>query len=172
MGAVDELGLKARPKYSSLSANYAKIARKSAGDSFSMIGGDLLKMYLDGKFYNACASRMSYGLNKTTGHNIPSGTIFADRAIYRLKGGDGKPYMPRVSDMSYYVENIYDGMLLPSSSPQDAKQKFKGKKGIIIFRISGSSKYTGHITIWNGSTCLDGHCYFEESYKTSLLELP
>lgn len=43
-----------------------------------------------------------------------------------------------------------------------------GKKGIILFVVSGWPDATGHATLWNGSACYD-HCYFNEPgarYKT------
>ncbi|MFP4835171.1 T6SS effector amidase Tae4 family protein [Cronobacter dublinensis] len=35
------------------------------------------------------------------------------------------------------------------------------KKGIIVFYISGFSDATGHVTIWDGDSCLDGSTYYE-----------
>lgn len=37
-----------------------------------------------------------------------------------------------------------------------------GKKGIILFQISGWSDATGHATLFDGSKCYD-HCYFSEN---------
>ena len=37
-----------------------------------------------------------------------------------------------------------------------------GRKGIILFQISGWSDAMGHATLFNGNTCYD-HCYFKEN---------
>ena len=43
-----------------------------------------------------------------------------------------------------------------------------GKKGVILFEVSGWSDAQGHATLFNGQSCYD-HCYFNEpeaKYRT------
>nr|WP_217496994.1 T6SS effector amidase Tae4 family protein [Pseudoduganella umbonata] len=37
----------------------------------------------------------------------------------------------------------------------------KGKKGVILFEVSGWSDAQGHATLFDGRSCYD-HCYFNE----------
>jgi hypothetical protein len=40
-----------------------------------------------------------------------------------------------------------------------------GKKGLILFEVSGWDDARGHATLFNGSVCYD-HCYFNEPNAT------
>ena len=48
-------------------------------------------------YINGCALRVSYALNNAM-QDIPKGDIPGCANIFRLKGGDGKPYIMRVAD--------------------------------------------------------------------------
>lgn len=46
---------------------------------------------------------------------------------------------------------------------------FAGKKGIILFEVNGWIDATGHVTLWDGNTCMyNDDCYFERSKRVML----
>lgn len=69
-------------------------------------------------------------------------------------------------DKNYYyfrVNNLIDFLELQWGKPEIIKYPTViGKKGIILFQISGWSDATGHATLFDGSKCYD-HCYFSEN---------
>lgn len=77
------------------------------------------------------------------------------------KGNDSKPYLLRVREMITFVEQNLgkaDITFKPQNN-QDISSQLSGKKGIIIFKVSGWGDASGHATLWNGDDCGDS-CYF------------
>ena len=148
-----------RPLFLNLWENYP--VKMAAGDVYALVGGQALALYeenshLDQNPYaNACALRLSRSLNYG-GMPIKQST-----KGYKVKGSDNKPYLLRVREMITFVEQNLgkaDITFKPQNN-QDVSSQLQGKKGIIIFKVSGWGDASGHVTLWNESDCGDS-CYF------------
>lgn len=106
---------------------------------------------------NTCTVRLSRALNYG-GFEVPSPTKAKPMNV--IKGGDAKWYAFRVREMSEYLRTRVGKPDVVSTDPDD----FIGKKGIIKFTISGSSAYTGHFDLWDG-TGPRNHAYFGEQVE-------
>jgi len=128
------------------------------------IGGKV-KDNINGRiFKNLCAVRMSYVLNQC-GITISS-------ADGETSGGkDGKRYLFRVLDLHRFLTRKFGQPDLTDSSKSHSA--LIGKKGIIIFEASFTGA-TGHATLWRVKSATDcsDNCYFHESKKVYLWELP
>ena len=112
------------------------------------------------RWVNTCAVRMSYILNK-------SGALVPKITDQTVSGADGHQYFYRVKDLINYLKKEW-GQPAIVKYPQPGGGTLAGKKGVILFEVSGWSNAQGHATLFNGSTCYD-HCYFYEpsaSYRT------
>ncbi|SPL70300.1 type VI secretion system amidase effector protein Tae4 [Acinetobacter stercoris] len=144
-----------RPLFSELWKNYP--IKMAAGDVYSLVGGQAYALYQENPngYANACALRLSRSLNYG-GMPIKQST-----RGYKVKGSDSKLYLLRVREMISFVENNLgkaDITLKPQNN-EDVSSQLSGKNGIIIFKVTGWSDATGHVTLWNGSDCGDS-CYF------------
>lgn len=144
-----------RPLFSALWENYP--VKMPAADVYSMVGGQALALYTENPtgYANACALRLSRSLNYG---GMP---IKQTTRGYKVKGSDDKPYLLRVREMISFVEQNFgkaDITFKPQSN-EDVSFQLRGKKGVIIFKVSGWGDATGHVTLWNGSDCGDS-CYF------------
>lgn len=101
----------------------------------------------DGGFANACPIRMSYVLNKT-GFPIRKNPRWG-----MVTGADGGWYIYRVSDMMQYLESAFGKPDKTVKSPSTSD--FAGVKGIVVVKGSGWGNASGHVTIWNGTSCAD-----------------
>ncbi|GAA5787401.1 type VI secretion system amidase effector protein Tae4 [Chitiniphilus shinanonensis] len=128
----------------------------SAPDAYKMVGGNVYEHYLEkpDRYANACALRLSRAFN------YGGLTIQRGPGAYKLRGGDGKAYIMRVSDMLPFVKQQFGTPdLTIRGSAQSQMAQLAGKKGIVNFAVSGWNDATGHVTLWNGRDCGD-HCYF------------
>ncbi len=112
---------------------------------------------------NACAVRMSYILNQ-------SGIFIPATGSKTVTGADKRNYFFRVPDVINFLKQVWGkpDSIVPYP-PAGGGSALTGKKGVILFEISGWSDALGHATLWNGSFCYD-HCYFNEPearYKTN-----
>ncbi|WP_027705045.1 type VI secretion system amidase effector protein Tae4 [Zymobacter palmae] len=105
------------------------------------------------RWVNTCAVRMSYILNK-------SGALVPKIAGQTVSGADGRQYFFRVSNLIAYLKQQW-GQPEIVKYPQAGGGTLAGKKGVILFEVSGWSDAQGHATLFNGNTCYD-HCYFNE----------
>lgn len=143
-----------RPKFADLWAKYP--VKSEATDVYKSVGGNVYELYKGNPsgYENACALRLSKAFN------YGGVTITTGATGYKVKGADGKPYLLRVNDMIKFVRaNFGASDLVTRPKGQDTSSQFMGKKGIIIFKVTGWGNATGHVTLWNGSDCGD-HCYF------------
>jgi hypothetical protein len=109
---------------------------------------------------NTCAVRMSYILNQAgmTIPHIPGQTV---------SGADKRWYFYRVRNLIAFLGQRW-GKAEIVKYPPSGGGALAGKKGVILFEVSGWSNAEGHATLFNGSTCYD-HCYFnqpEAKYRT------
>lgn len=143
-----------RPKFSDVWSNYP--LGLSAPNVYQLVGGnayDLFKTNPTG-YANACALRLSRSFN------YGGLTITSKATGYKVKGADDKNYLLRVKDMMAFVQANFgepDVRVVPNG--EDKSSDFSGKKGILIFKVSGWGDASGHVTLWDGSDCGD-HCYF------------
>lgn len=99
-----------RPKFQILWNQYLNIGTEEAPSAYNIVGGKANELHINditGSYQNACALRMSYGLNKG-GFIIKSGTVIKNNQgqsedVYRVPGSDGLPYILKVEDMIEYV---------------------------------------------------------------------
>lgn len=163
-----------RPCWTRISQAYSKIGLLDAPDSYKLVGGNAYELHLENPldYGNACAIRMSYAFNYG-GYKIQSGTIFQNKNIGRLKGGDKFAYIYRVQDMIYFIEAKW-GKAEVDSRECDIKfsnisKILKNKKGVIIFTIKGWGDASGHTTFWNEDNTMDGSIYhIDPSYKDKI----
>lgn len=110
---------------------------------------------------NTCAVRMSYILNQS-GLPIPA---VPGKTV---SGADKKNYFFRVPDVINFLTQRWGKPDLIIAYPPPGGGPLAGKKGLILFEISGWNDASGHATLWNGAMCYD-HCYFNEpgvKYRT------
>jgi len=145
--------MKKLPEWTLLLKNFPN---KSAGEVFTEIGGKVKLNYDIGVFKNACATRISKALNYSgNNHKIP---------FFKTKDGNGNDviqvssggmknwYIYRVKVIAKYLEEKYGpGKLINTVS---YKKELAGKKGIIVFEVSGWTDATGHADLWNGKNCI------------------
>jgi hypothetical protein len=157
-----------QPRFSDLWQNYPFSNKKDGGSPQEvkiLIGGRVNMDWIT----NTCAIRISRALNYS-GHIIPAD--YKDN--WAVTGGDGKWYAYRVKDMKGYIKKAFGQPSITCTSHKNfasTPQQFIKRRGIIVFDVSGWRDATGHITLWNGTTCSD-KCYFSEAHEVSLWELP
>lgn len=156
-----------KPTFDNMNTNYPK---NSAGtddmpvsDVCTLIGGEVLTKYNNGDIRNACALRVSRGLNYS-GVDIPNITG------QTWQGSDGKNYF-------YYAQHLYNWMTKTFGDPDihltetdgaPNGTKFKDKllgiqnRGIYIMKPKSQAAFgaSGHATLWGGLDCVGGHNYF------------
>lgn len=147
-----------RPRFSELWAAYAEVGYREAGAVYELVGGEAaaLRRQKPIDYSNACALRMSRAFNNG-GYRIPRGTIIKNKAIYRVRGDDGMPYILRVNDMIDFLEFNWGKPDLVMAPGKD--KDISGKKGLIIVEVSGWNDARGHVVLWNGKETSDGSDY-------------
>jgi len=126
---------------------------KEAKEVFTEIGGKVKLNYDIGVFKNACATRISKALNYSLGaHEIP---------FFKTKNSDGKDviqvssggkklwYIFRVKALIEYLTKTYGEPKYIDVGKY--KQSLKGKKGIVVFEVTGWTDASGHADLWDGS---------------------
>lgn len=108
------------------------VTRMDPADIPGRLGGNL------GGLGNYCCIRVSHALI-TAGHPITTASDYRDAA--------GNKYIIRVATMKSYLTSKYGAPIAVTAASA------AGKKGIIVFDVSGWSDATGHADLWNGSTC-------------------
>jgi hypothetical protein len=110
---------------------------------------------------NTCAVRISFVLNET-GLPVPA------LARKTVSGGDKRNYFYRVKDVIEFLHRRWGKPDSVLQYPPSNASALVGKRGLILFQVSGWGDASGHATLWNGSVCYD-HCYFNEpgaNYRT------
>jgi hypothetical protein len=136
-----------RPRFSQAWQAFTIVNRPVAAVG-TLIGGKVGLNIRTGTFSNACPTRISYVLN-VTGFPITA-RAFGHAMV---SGADGRWYLYRVPDMMDHLAKTFGP---PDKTVRFPKaEHFKGKKGILAIRGHGWSAAVGHVTLWNGATCLD-----------------
>jgi hypothetical protein len=105
------------------------------------------------KWTSTCAVRMSYILNH-------AGFIIPKIPGQTVSGGDQRQYFFRVKNLITFLEAKW-GKPDVVKYPPTGGGALAGKKGVILFEVSGWDDAQGHATLFDGNTCYD-HCYFNE----------
>lgn len=110
------------------------------------------------RWTNTCTVRMSYILNE-------SGLLLPHVTGETVSGAEGRWYFFRVHNLIDYLERSWGRPDIVVNDPPSGGGELAGKKGIVLFKVSGWKDATGHATLWNGDRCYD-HCYFnkEDTY--------
>lgn len=112
------------------------------------------------RWNNTCAVRMSYILGE-------AGLMIPNIHGQTVSGADGRKYFFRVRDLIGFLKQRW-GKAEIVKYPASGGGALVGKKGVILFEVSGWSDAHGHATLFNGQSCYD-HCYFNEleaKYRT------
>lgn len=92
---------------------------------------------------------MSKALNYS-GIKLPTATSSGGTII----GKDKYKYWIRVRDLKQHMENLFNLPDIESTPSNIAVDKFNGKKGIIVFEVSGWGNAAGHFTLWDGQNLI------------------
>lgn len=142
--------MKKLPAWPELLKNFPN---KAAKDVFTEIGGKVKLNYDIGVFKNACATRMSKALNLSLGeHKIPyfkTKNSSGEDVVQVSSGGKKLWYIFRVKALIEYLTKTYGAP--KNIGIGNYKQSLKGKKGIIVFEVSGWTDASGHADLWDGS---------------------
>ncbi len=106
--------------------------------------------------------RMSYILNY-------SGLIIQPQGTATSSGADKRWYFYRVPKLIEFLTAQWGKPDIIAAFPAAGNNQLIGKKGIILFDVSGWLNAAGHATLWDGRSCYD-HCYFNEpnaKYRTT-----
>jgi len=105
------------------------------------------------RWNNTCAVRMSYILNHA-GLAIPS------IPGQTVSGADKRQHFFRVRDLAAFLLRQW-GKPEVVKYPPSGGGMLAGRKGLILFEVSGWSDARGHATLFDGRACYD-RCYFNE----------
>jgi hypothetical protein len=146
------------PPYSSLKKNFPAV---EAAQVKALIGGNVDADYIT----NCCTIRMSRALNGA-GAPIPKNYP----GMTTVSGADGKRYAIRVKEFRIYLRTTYGAPTLTARGGAVA-DSFRGKQGIIVFDVRIWSDASGHVDLWDGSTCAY-HGYWAEAAEVMLWQVP
>ncbi|XP_066298578.1 uncharacterized protein [Branchiostoma lanceolatum] len=84
-----------------------------------------------------------------------------------VKDNQGQPYIIRVGTMRCYLENEYG----PADVTGSSESSFRGRQGIVVFQDCNFDSATGHVDLYDGSSCV-GRCplYFSRCSDIRLFE--
>lgn len=140
-------------------------ATKPGAKVAQVIGGNVAKN-IDNpdpnqRWTNTCAVRMSYILNQC-------GVLIPHSLGKTASGADRRWYFFRVRDVIAFLRHQWGDPDSVIQYPPPGGGALAGKKGAILFEVTGWSDAAGHATLWSGNNCYD-HCYFNErgaTYRT------
>lgn len=151
-----------RPYFSIASAQFLKVYGDGTLDHVAKtIGGKVRQNIDSGIFENACAIRLSYILNYS-GYRIPASSLWPT-----VSGEDSYRYIFRVRDLLAFLAKQFGA---PEQFSPSSSRELSRLKGILMFDVEGWNNATGHVTLWNGTTCLD-RCYFPVAKAVRLWSL-
>jgi len=148
LGINSENDLSTSLTWAEISKNYPA-SFISTKDLYNTIGGGLPENFQNdpNNWENSCAIRMSRCLNYS-GIRLPKSPSSGGNII----GKDKFNYWIRVKDLKTYLVNLLQGKFTLITEPGgiNTVNKFKNKKGIIVFDVTGWSNASGHFTLWDG----------------------
>jgi len=142
--------MKKLPPWNSLLKNFPN---HEASKVFTDIGGKVKLNYDIGVFTNACATRVSKALNFSgEKYRIPyfkTKNSAGEDVVQVSSGGKKYWYIFRVKALIEYLTQTYGNPNI--MAPAGFKNALSGKKGIILFEVSGWSDASGHADLWDGN---------------------
>ena len=157
-----------RPPFAQMWAHYP---RQAARDVYGLIAGEVGDLYREPvkkkprpgeepepeapkPFDEVCALRLSRALNCAGVHIAHAGSG------RQASGADGKRYLVPFEDMLAFVRRNWGAPELSvQTQGRDVRAQFAGRKGVMVFMVSGWQSAQGHITLWDGHQCGD-RAYF------------
>lgn len=150
-----------------------KFPNHEASKVFTDIGGKVKFNYDIGVFSNACATRISKALNYSgEKYRIPyfkTKNSNGEDVVQVSSGGKKYWYIFRVKALIEYLTQTYG--IPKTMPPAEFKKVLSGKKGIIVFDVSGWDDATGHADLWDGTKVVGSdytnkanRIYFWETY--------
>ncbi len=139
-----------------LSRMWNKYPLGNASEVKQAIGGNVDAGYIT----NTCVVRVSYCFNYA-GQAIPA----SHPGLVTVRGADNKRYALRVREFDQYLRSQFKNPEIHGTDPQP----FEGKRGVIMFDVTGWSDATGHFDLWDGSRCR-GSNYFSKASDIYLWE--
>lgn len=123
-----------------------------------VIGGNVAKNINnpdpEQRWSNTCTVRMSYILNQ-------AGLAIPKISGQTVSGADKRQYFFRVRDIIAFLHKQWGNPDEIVKDPPSGGGPLAGRKGVILFEVSGWSDAVGHATLFDGKACYD-HCYFNE----------
>lgn len=156
-----------RPSWKDMSLNYPK-ENISSTNFYPMISNKYVQLVRENSeaWENTCAARMSYALNRS-GIRLPQAPkggnlVGDDKFNYWLRVKDLKAFMQKRfknPDIAYSPKRVNNTQLAESKErisevKSNFLSKIKGKKGILVFEVTGWGNASGHFTLWDGSNLL------------------
>jgi hypothetical protein len=154
------------PCWQQMYTNYPKSA---TGDDlpgpqvYGLVGGQVYSMYNSNPaaFQNACALRVSRALNH-------SGVVIPSIANQTYSGSDGKYYFLSSAKLFNWMRKTFGaGSIVMTQSQGGAngsnfQSALNGHQGIYIMQAALPASFgaLGHASLFNGTSCVGGHCYF------------
>lgn len=169
-----------RPAYSQLEKPYLEMIKYQKDNKrnddkdgvcavFNRINPDLGKKCrhqdenISRNYQNTCAAKMSWAINEGNWSSL----LRKD-----FQDTKGRPYILSVLGMINRLKSKFGNSDIKfGNNISKFKNDIFGKKGIIVFLISGWGDANGHVTLWNGSLCIDDSNYFVPSEKYSVIDL-
>ncbi|NLW47114.1 MAG: hypothetical protein GXY86_07230 [Firmicutes bacterium] len=111
---------------------------------------------------NTCVIKICYVLNCTVNPIRPI------KLGFKYLTGINGLFILKCTEMNSYLVARY-GQPNITTGKNDAKQKLKGRRGIIYFKISGWDDATGHFDLWNGSRVKRGDYFKHPGLKNVCL---
>lgn len=109
---------------------------------------------------NACAIRLSRAFNYCDAlHRLPGPSNAYGLSV--VSGDDGLWYAYRVTELAAYLRARYGAPTVTLTGTSDEMRNgLTNQRGVIRFDVAGWSDATGHLDLWDGTTC-SHHCYFD-----------
>lgn len=154
--------MKTLPSFAALVRAYPNDADPAA--VFRLIGGKVQA----NNYPNSCVIRVSRALNYT------GQPVQRTAGLLTSSGADKFWYATRVLEFDAYMRANYGKPAVDISGqakgPTD-KVAFRGKRGIIAFKVTGWTNATGHFDLWDGTRCIHAD-YFDKASHVSLWLAP
>ncbi|XP_020896451.1 uncharacterized protein LOC110235338 [Exaiptasia diaphana] len=151
------------PSFSTLQSNYPSYSTYDSDTG--MVDHAGLRKWL--YYKNTCAMRVSYAMIHS-GHSISISSGECNWSGVRAARASGsyynKKYIIRVGTMRCYLEKTI------GAATTGTQSDFSGHKGIIVFQGCNFQVATGHVDLWDGSSC-SGTCYFNSCNNVRLFKL-
>lgn len=135
---------------------------------FVSLSGGWPKLVNEPAYVNTCALRMTVAL-RGSGATVPESLAKSDG---NLKDGNGNHLLLRVATIKAWLEQL----LGPSSwgtSKQvgaDIEGLIPKRNGILLYRVPNATDASGHVDIWDGTTCKND-CHSEFARSATAVEL-